>query len=136
MSGGQVVSGGPRQATYQVSAGAGRLHWRGGALMKWLLLILCGVAAFLSVAIWEVLRIPVFVLMAFAFVMGFARPQRPWRWAIMAGAGYFLWSVIEIIMPNPQTDYFRVLLGTAFALVAAYGGVSLRAIAEEGHTRR
>lgn len=54
------------------------------------------------------------ILAVFAFALGYAYPERPWRWAAAAGGG----QAVAAFMLNPAAGPLMMIGVTLFALIA------------------
>lgn len=89
------------------------------------LAVLLGLAAgFLEITISDLLVTAVFVMFA-TMVLGFARPQRAWRWAIIVAVFVPIVRLAAYVFLNQHADRAQVLesaLGFVTGTVGAYAG--------------
>ena len=95
----------------------------------WVLGALLGtVAAFIDIKFEDLLFTALLVL-GFSMLLGFVRPQRPWRWALLialfipAGQAFAIFGHYKAPY---RAQIFEAFLALAPALVGAYGGMFMR----------
>jgi predicted cobalt transporter CbtA len=77
------------------------------------------------------------LLMLFTALLAFARPRRPWRWALLMGVAVPLAYVVAPLLgvaprAQPEPNLSATLIALIPAMIGAYAGVALRYLAHFG----
>jgi hypothetical protein len=92
----------------------------------YLLAVLCGLAGgFIEIAISDLLFTAIFVMFA-TMVLGFVRPQRAWRWALIVAVFVPLLRLAAYWFLNQHSDRAQIwesAMGFVTGTVGAYAGV-------------
>jgi hypothetical protein len=80
------------------------------------------------------------LLLLFTALLAFARPYRPWRWALLMGASIPLAYVLAPLLgiaprAQPEPNIAATLLALIPAMLGAYGGKALRSVGAPGRRR-
>jgi hypothetical protein len=103
-------------------------------ILIYVLAVLLGLAAgMLEITINDLLVTAIFVMIA-TMVLGFMRPERAWRWAIIVGIGVPLFRLGAYLALNQNSDRAQIwesALSLVTGMVGAYAGVLGRRGVEE-----
>jgi hypothetical protein len=92
--------------------------------------VLGAFAGFVEVKVGDLL-LTAFLVLAFSMFLAFARPERPWRWALLVSVCIPLARLVAAFVLREHTERAQVyesLLAFLPGVVGAYGGHFLRQV--------
>jgi hypothetical protein len=102
-----------------------------GAAWLWMLGAVLGVfAGFVEVKVGDLL-LTAFLVLAFTMFLAFARPEHPWRWAVLVSLCIPLARLFAALVIREYTDRAQVyesFLAFLPGVVGAYGGHFMRQV--------